>query len=132
MNYIAVDQLTKKIKGKFGTISRFCRFAGIDRYELQILFTLIRKRKNPSEEQRERLAELNRLVIDTREKQNDKDITFEIRHKAKKAIDNDYGGVQNFVFHHPEINEVNVYHLLQGRRKLRTKKINHILNILGI
>lgn len=127
---MTAQQLKKKIKSKFGTISRFCRIAGLDRYEIQKFFAATAKKMTPEREAY--IRKLNEMVLLTSNKGNSNyEITATLRKKIKKAIE-DKGGVINFCSDNQEFSQFSIWQIMSGKRKRRTKKVNQLINKLNI
>lgn len=127
---MTVKELTLNIKRKFGTISKFCRLSGVDRYETQKLFAASNKKMN--EERQDLLQQLSKICSFTDKDGNtNKDLTPNLRKLIKAAID-EQGGVDTFVATNPEFSRTSIFQIIKGRRKFRTAKVNHLIDTLKI
>lgn len=118
------ESTKKKIKSKFGTITKFCDSANIDRYVFQKNY-LSKKYISPQDE-----IQLLDLIKST-DFVNKDELTYELRVKIKRAIEK-RGGVVKFCLEH-EIVENTVYQILgSDHYKKITPKVREIMNILNI
>ncbi len=113
-----------KIKRKFGSLTRFAKLAGIDRYELQKDFA--RKVLSPK-----RAKELDRLVTRTKDKSLGNEFTTE-RLKALRAKIEAAGGPAKFCEEYPKFSYVSLIQILAGKRKLVSATVRELFEHLQI
>lgn len=126
-----LEKLKKRIKDKFKSQSSFCRCIGKDPYDLQILFACEKSNPGQSEERTKELTELSDLCRSTDPKNDDQKITVDLRAKIHSALD-ERGGVYKFSKDNPDFKTSSIFQVLDGRRKNRTKKVNELIEFLGI
>lgn len=118
------ESTKKKIKSKFGTITKFCNAANIDRYVFQKNY-LSKKYISPQDE-----IELLELIKST-DFVNRDELTYELKVKIKRGIER-RGGVIKFCLEHGIV-ENTVYQILgAGHYKKITPKVKQIMDILKI
>ncbi len=123
------EALQKRIKGKFGTISKFARLSGEDRYELQKLFS--RQLDDASE-----VARVSKLVVNTEVRVEANDLTAKHIKAFRAALDK-AGGVRKFIADNskngkPVFVESTIHNILSGYRKHITPKIMVMFSALGV
>lgn len=112
--------LRKQIVTKFGTLSRFSRLSGYDRYELQKIFAR-------SQNDIDLLRQISQLCSRTKDKSSEDDITEGQILKLSKALKK-AGGVIKFSRENPGFPEKSVYQILSGRRKRITAKVKELFD----
>lgn len=121
------DELKKLITDKFGTMARFCRIIGHQLYDMQLLIHRA-NRGNDMEDARR----IRDLVKKTSAEQEDPKLVSHVeRAKLKKAIEK-AGGVDLFVKENKGYIGSSVYKIITGNRKVRTKKVQALLDHFGI
>lgn len=114
------DSIHQRIVDKFGSLSKFSRLSGYDRYELQKVFA--RKFNDQAT-----LREIARLVKATANKSDSNEITEVQISKLSKALKK-AGGVIQFSRDNPQFPEKSVYQILSGMRKRRTAKVMELFD----
>lgn len=110
--------LKKKIKEKFGMMSRFARLANEDRYGLQKLFA----KKSITKAEFDRV---NILVKRTEVRTSGREIDPKKFAQLKKALD-EAGGVAEFCRKNSQFSVDTMKHIYQGRRKVKGPVIDSL------
>ena len=126
---MTIEQLKKKIKTKFRTVSRFCKIANVDRQEIQKFFQSARNKMTPEKE--ERIKYYYNLVVENSNGQDQADLTVSIRKRIKMAI-RSRGGVNQFVDENPEFNVNSIYQIINGNRKTINNTVKQLMTKLEI
>lgn len=113
------ERLKRQIKVKFGSISKFARLSGVDRYDLQKLFA----RKD---EDRDVVDEIWGIYQTTANKSESTELNQAIILRLSKALEK-AGGVYRFAKDNPEFAEKSVYQILSGKRKRITPNVSKLL-----
>lgn len=98
------DSTKKKIKQKFGTITKFCKAAKLDRYTFQKDYLSAKKIDSATE------AKLNKLIAST--KPEPTELTDKMRKKIKLEIER-LGGLDKFCADHG-FKKITVYQIVNG------------------
>ncbi len=114
------ESIHKEIIKKFGSMSKFARLSGLDRYELQKVFA----RKVNDEET---LCKIEGKIRRTANKSDKNEITVRQIDSLRKALKT-AGGVIEFSKANPQFPEKSVYQILSGRRKRMTKKVQELFS----
>lgn len=109
-----------KIKRKFGSLTRFAKLAGVDRYDLQKDFA--RKTLTPK-----RAKELEKLVARTSDKRLANEFTPE-RLEALRAKIEAAGGAQKFCDEYRRFSYVSLIQILAGKRKLVSATVRELFD----
>lgn len=126
-----IEKLKNDIKAKFGTMSKFCRSVGYDRYELQKLLQSSSKMKKITGKRMDQLQAITELLNKDAPIDDSYYINEATREEIASKIDS-IGGVKVFIEKHPSFKPISVYQITSGIRKTRTKKVIEFLNILNI
>lgn len=118
------EKVKQFIKKKFGTMSRFCRLAGYDRYELQKVLSL----KNSGME----LAKIYDKAVKTKDTFGGNEITDELRNGLTEAINKKFGSVLAFCEAYPQFKAATIYQILDGKRKNITGIVQRMMEILNV
>lgn len=124
-----IEQLKKRIKRKFGSISTFAKLIKTDRYELQKFFAAAEKKL--TDERKTRAKQLTDLVKSTKRTATSDELTPEIRQAIKDAIEKQFGNVPAFC-EQKGFNSFSVWQIINGNRKLVTPMVNKMLKILNL
>lgn len=115
------DKIKKKIRNKHRTLSAFARVAGIDRYELQKMFT---RELRPNEE-KQILTALETLSPE------DLNIPTEKLELLKSKIE-EAGGIYKFCKDNPEFEKRHVYQVCNGEFSIKSRTYKALLKFFNI
>lgn len=121
-----MEDLKKRIKRKFGSVSEFCRITEIDRGQLEYFF------RNENQEKHKSFKDIIEFALtDLSNVKTDHGlITHEDRERLWKLIVRNYSGnISLFCNLHGF--DHTVYQILNQRRKKKTSKVLKILNVKG-
>lgn len=118
------EDIKANIKKKFGTLSKFSRITGYNRYDLQILFAV----KNPLPME---LAKVNDLCRKTKAVSSDGELTPRLIKSIKSKLD-DMGGLRQFCIDNPRFPEVSVYQIVDGNRRRISKQVKELCKVLNV
>lgn len=121
------DKVRTAIKEKFGTISKFCRCASMDRYELQKLLTASDYKLD---ETRKKRLESIFILVSVTSIDDSQYLDNKVRHEVYKQIEK-RGGVTIFCRKH-DLSTDSVWQIMNGTRKRITPKVKELLAILDI
>lgn len=124
---MSIEELKKKIKSKFRTVSRFCKIADLDRKEMQDFFQSCRNKM--TKDKQVRLDKYYSIVVNTSNGDSEKDLTVSLRKQIKVKIRN-MGGVQAFVDANPEFNLNSIYQIINGNRKTINQTVKDLMTKL--
>lgn len=124
---ITAEQLKRDIKSKFGTYSRFCRKADIDRY------TYIDRGLNMPVPDQKILLKLSKLVerLDNSNCAPDEICEWQ-RLLLKDKIIKRYGSVAQFLKAKPSYRKNSVSEIINGRRHRMTQKVKELFDLFKI
>lgn len=114
------EQIRKKIKAKFGSLSNFAEISGIPRYDIQKAFA----RKVPD---KKFMALLEMKCNVLRPRPVDGEITPSDRKKLERAL-NEAGGVIEFTRKNPDFSKDSIFQILSGKRKRMTEKVKELFS----
>lgn len=118
------EKVYKRIKKKFGSLSKFARLASHDRYELQKIFA----RKQPD---REILKSLTRIAKETNVVSTAVEISNAHRLQLKEKME-EHGGPLPFCREYPLFSFDLIFQVMSGKRKRLTPKVKQLFSFLGI
>jgi len=126
VNDMTRDQLKKKIKEKFGTYSKFCRLAEIDRYDFQKNFLTAGKVSTSD------IQVYDEMVEKTVDKSESPVLTEKQRNRMKKQIERK-GGVIKFCKDNDQFAESSVFQILSGSYgDTVTPTVKELMEILDV
>ena len=120
---MTAKELKSSIQEKFGSLSRFARITGEDRYEMQ-------KNLDRVIPDQKELNRLERLYSRTNDKATETELSEKVRKAIASAIDE--VGVSDFCDMHPGFNKRYLYRVMNGDIKKKTLNILELLKILEI
>lgn len=114
------EAVRKQINTKFGTLSKFAKLSGYNRYELQKIFARVSPDKNI-------LSTISLLCKRTANKPAPGEITEAQLLKLSRALKK-AGGVYKFSREYPAFAEKSLYQILSGKRKRITGKVQKLFD----
>jgi hypothetical protein len=121
--------LKTTIKEKFGSMTKFAKLIGMDRYELQKFFAAAEKKMTPERE--EKLKKLADQAEKTSNKATEEDMTDALRDRIREEINN-RGGATAFCEANPEFNIFSVRQAYNGNRLKITPAVRKLMKKLKI
>lgn len=118
------QDLKKAIITKYGSMTRFCRLAGLQSSDM---YTRINHANVPDHY----LQEIARLVQTTPNSEEPyTEVTAEMRKNLRSRIYQHYHNITDFVAAHPQFTQSWISILLNGKIKRKTPKVKKLLDIL--
>lgn len=123
---MTVTTLKKRIVKKFGSVSRFCNVAGLNKQNLDNLFRL-----TESKHKQARLKELAQKVKETEDKELAGELTDELLEQIRVAIVTKNKSYQEFCEKH-KISNTWLSALLNGKHRLISGRVRSLCETLNI